>query len=106
MRPTICRLRALLAASASICAASCTTPATTSLSSPSAQTIVQEPRPTPDLRVLLEDDDEGYRRYQGAKDRWGEEGWARLNDVCVWFAEQGVEELPCKADAGVVNPAK
>lgn len=103
MRPYICRRRALLAASASICAASCSTPATTSLSSPSAQTFVQEPKPAPDLRVLMEDDGEGYRRYQGAKDRWGEEGWARLNDVCVWFVEQGVEGLPCKVGSGVVE---
>lgn len=106
MRLTTCHRSALLAASASICVASCSAPVTMSISSPSARTFVQEPKPTPSLAVLLEDDGEGYRRYQGAKDRWGSEGWARLADVCLWFVEQGVEGLPCKPDAGAVKGQK
>lgn len=52
----------------------------------------------PSADILRSDDAEALRRHQRDKDEWGQRGWDRLNDVCLWFDEQGVEGLPCNAD--------
>ena len=57
----------------------------------------------PAVEILLNDDGEGARRHQRDKDDWGRRGWDRLNAVCLWFADQGVESLPCTADAEPVQ---
>ncbi len=54
----------------------------------------------PSTDILRSDDAEALRRHQRDKDEWGQRGWDRLNDVCLWFAEQGVEGLPCTVDEG------
>jgi len=36
----------------------------------------------------------------------GSGGLNRLNDVCLWFGDQGVTGLPCIANARDINPRK
>ena len=96
-------MRALLAASVSICASSCATPAPTRLSSPSAAIFTPEAKPVPPIAVLLNDDAEGVRRHQRDKDDWGQRGWDRVRLICLWFADQGVEGLPCSDDSASVQ---
>lgn len=103
-RPQITFLtKVLLIASASISVASCATPGPTRLSSPSAVMFVQEDKPVPDLAILRQDSQEGYRQHQKNKDEWGQRGWDKLNDVCRWFEDQGVKGLPCKGDSDALK---
>lgn len=98
MRQRAFPTRVLAIVSASICVASCTTPGSPRLSSPSAVMFVQEAKPVPDVAILRQNSEEGYRQHQRNKDEWGQRGWDRLNDVCRWFEDQGVKGLPCKVD--------
>lgn len=52
----------------------------------------------PSVQILRDNSGEGLRQHQRDKDEWGQRGWDRLNDVCLWFQEQGVEGLPCRPD--------
>jgi hypothetical protein len=90
--------QALLIASASTLAASCGAPEPIRLSSPAPAAFRQEPRPALDPQVVINDDEEGFRRFQRDKDEWGERGWQALNRVCLWFEDQGVEGLPCTGE--------
>lgn len=98
MRQPVFRLRVLLAVSVSMSASSCATPAPTRLSSPSAGIFTQEAKPVPSLNILRDNDGEALRQHQRDKDEWGQRGWDRLDAVCHWFEEQGVEGLPCRGD--------
>ena len=98
MRLLTCPARALLAASALMCASSCATPAPTRISSPSAAIFTPEAKPVPSLSILRDNDGEALRQHQRDKDEWGQRGWDRLNAVCQWFEEQGVEGLSCRGD--------
>ncbi len=53
----------------------------------------------PDVAILINDDAEAFRRHQWDKDEWGQRGWDRVEAICLWFALQGVEHLPCRGDA-------
>lgn len=99
----ICLHRALLIASASMLAVSCGDKGNLRLSSPAPAVFKQEAQPKLDPEVVIRDDEEGYRQWGRDKDEWGAEGWARLNDVCLWFEEQGVTGLPC-APASPASP--
>jgi hypothetical protein len=59
----------------------------------------QEAKPVPDIAILRNNSEEGYRQHQRDKDEWGARGWAKVNDLCLWFQEQGVEELRCSASS-------
>lgn len=97
-------LKACLVASVSMFASSCATPGPIRLSSPSAQTFQQEPKPVPSIDILVNDDGEALRRHQRDKDDWGQRGWDRVNAICHWFQEQGVDDLPCTPDAEPIQP--
>jgi len=56
----------------------------------------QEAKPVPDIAILRGNSEEGYRQHQRDKDEWGARGWAKVNDLCLWFQEQGASELPCR----------
>lgn len=58
----------------------------------------QEGKPIPDIAILRQNSEEGNRRHQRNKDEWGQRGWDKLNDACLWFEEQGVKGLPCRHD--------
>lgn len=58
----------------------------------------QEPKPVPDVAILTANDGEGFRRHQRDKDDWGQRGWDRVKDLCLWFADQGVADLPCRGE--------
>lgn len=58
----------------------------------------QERKPLPDVAILQQNSEEGNRQHQRNKDEWGQRGWDKLNDVCLWFEEQGVKGLPCRGD--------
>lgn len=58
----------------------------------------QERKPLPDVAILQQNSEEGNRQHQRNKDEWGQRGWDKLNDVCLWFEEQGVKGLPCRHD--------
>jgi hypothetical protein len=99
----VCLMKVCLLASALIFVASCAKPGPTRLSSPSAQLFAQEPKPVPDVVILTADSAEGYRQHQRNKDEWGARGWAKVNDLCLWFEDQGVNGLPCKPDEAKVQ---
>ena len=95
-----------LVVSVSIFVTSCARPASTRLLSPGAGTFRQEPKPVPPIAILTHDSAELARQHQRDKDEWGAEGWNRLNDVRLWFGDQGVTGLPCIANARDINPRK
>lgn len=68
------------------------------ISSPAPAAFKQEPQPKLDPLVVINDDEEGYRRHQRDKDEWGARGWQALNRVCLWFKDQGVTGLPCEVE--------
>lgn len=104
MRRTGYLMRGLLAASVLIFASSCATPGPTQVLSPNAATFIQEPRPVPDIAVLTGNSAEGYRQHQRDKDEWGQRGWDRVNDLCLWFDDMGVDGLPCSAYSMALKP--
>jgi hypothetical protein len=96
MRLRISLKAALLLASASMLATSCGDKEPIRLSYPAPAAFKQEPRPQLDPNVVINDDEEGFRQHQRDKDEWGQRGWDALNNVCLWFKDQGATELPCK----------
>lgn len=67
---------------------------------PAPAAFEQEARPKLDPNVVIDDDEEGYRRHSRDVEDWGRRGWDALNRVCLWFDDQGVDGLPC------VRPAR
>lgn len=98
-----CLMKALLLVSVSISVSSCATVERTRISSPNASAFRLEPKPVPSIDILRDNSGEAYRQHQRDKDDWGERGWARVNDLCLWFAAQGVEGLPCMEDAATIQ---